>query len=103
MLAESANSYSETYTASSGPLTLTLVASERCWMELRADSADGPIVFEGTLNPGDRKAFNDLPGLWIRLGYPGGVVIQVDGAHITTPSDADPYNITVESPAAPTP
>jgi hypothetical protein len=61
-------------------------------------------MFEGILGPGDQRAFTNLTGLWLRLGYPAGVTIQIDGTTITIPPSSTPFDVTVllagSSPAA---
>lgn len=85
-----------TYTVTPGPVDLVLTATGRCWVELRSGSASGPIVFEGVLTAGDQRSWTDPGGLWVRLGYPSGVAVQVNGTALHVPT-AGPYNITVNS------
>ncbi len=94
------SSGSAAYTVSSGPVQLALAASSRCWIELRAVSAIGPIVFEGVLGPGASRAFENAVGLWVRLGYPPGVALAVDGRPVGLPASASPLDVTVNSAAA---
>jgi hypothetical protein len=84
-----------TYTVSSSELDLTLLASSRCWIELRALSQTGPVIFTGTLAAGARQAFQSSTGLWIRLGYPPGVTIQVDGHALTLPATNSPFDVSL--------
>jgi Domain of unknown function (DUF4115) len=91
---------SAAYTVSSGPVQLALAASSRCWIELRAGSAVGPVVFEGILTPGASRAFENAVGLWLRLGYPPGVVLAVDGRAVGLPASASPIDVTVNSATA---
>ena len=88
------------YTVTSGPVQLAVVASSRCWVELRASSVDGPILFEGVLAPGVERAFANAVGLWLRLGYPPGVAIEVDGKHLGLPTSAAPLDVTVGTSTA---
>jgi hypothetical protein len=91
---------SAAYTVSSGPVQLALATSSRCWVELRAGSAIGPVVFEGVLDPGASRAFENAVGLWLRLGYPPGVVLAVDGRPVGLPTSASPIDVTVNSATA---
>jgi Domain of unknown function (DUF4115) len=100
VVAGAQSSGSAAYTVSSGPVQLALAASSRCWVELRAVSAIGPVVFEGILGPGASRAFENAVGLWIRLGYPPGVVLAVDGRPLGLPASASPLDVTVNSAAA---
>jgi len=88
------------YTVSSGPVQLAVAASSRCWVELRAVSALGPVVFEGILGPGASRAFENAVGLWVRIGYPAGVVLAVDGRPVGLPASASPLDVTVNSATA---
>jgi Domain of unknown function (DUF4115) len=93
---------SAAYTVSSGPVQLALATSSRCWVELRAVSAIGPVVFEGILSPGASQTFENAVGLWLRLGYPAGVVLAVDGRPVGLPTSASPIDVTVNSATAST-
>ncbi len=93
---------SAAYTVSSGPVQLALAASSRCWIELRAVSAIGPVVFEGILGPGASQSFENAVGLWLRLGYPPGVALAVDGRPVGLPTSASPIDVTVNSATAST-
>jgi hypothetical protein len=79
---------------------LAVAASTRCWVELREVSSIGPVVFEGILGPGASRAFENAVGLWIRLGYPPGVVLAVDGRPVGLPASASPLDVTVNSAEA---
>jgi hypothetical protein len=94
------SSGSAAYTVSSGPVQLALAASSRCWVELRAVSALGPVVFEGILGPGASQSFENAVGLWVRLGYPPGVALVVDGRPVGLPASASPLDVTVNSAEA---
>ena len=95
-------SASAAYTVSSGPVQLALAASSNCWVELRAVSAIGPVLFQGILGPGASRAFENAVGLWLRLGYPPGVALAVDGRPVGLPSSASPIDVTVNSATAST-
>jgi hypothetical protein len=97
VVAGAQSSSSAAYTVSSGPVQLALAVSSRCWVELRAISSIGPVVFEGILGPGASRAFENAVGLWIRLGYPPGVVLAVDGRQVGLPASDSPLDITVNS------
>lgn len=81
------------YAVASGPVQLSLFASGVCWVELRTGSQSGPIMFEGTLEPGVRQTFQPDGNVWLRLGDPGGVQLQVDGITISLPASAVPYDV----------
>lgn len=99
----STNPSAAEYAVTSEPVDLSLVATGRCWIELRSGSVGGPIVFEGILTSGDHQSFDALPGLWLRLGYPAGVRLQIDATAVSLPSTAGPYDVTVHgTPSATT-
>jgi hypothetical protein len=93
---------SASYSISGDSVALSMVATGRCWVQLRAGSVNGPLVYQGILSSGDHKSFSALPGLWLRLGYPVGVGLQLDGVALNLPASASPYDVTVEiaSPAS---
>jgi cytoskeletal protein RodZ len=84
---------------SSGPVSVDLVATGRCWVDLRSGSATGPPLYQGVLSPGDHKVLTSPSGVWLRLGYPPGVQVHLDGAPVTLPGPS-PYDITVQVTAA---
>jgi hypothetical protein len=88
------------YAVGSLPVNVSLVASGRCWVEVRSGSGTGPIVFEGTINPGGSQSFGDGAGLWMRFGNPAGVEVRSDGTVLAMPSVAAPYNLTIEGPSS---
>jgi hypothetical protein len=100
LLTASSTADAAVYTVHSGPIAVSLTTAGRCWVELRSASATGPLLFEGVLSPGAQKAFADLTGVWLRLGYPAGVTIHVNGASISIPANSSPFNITVEEAAS---
>jgi Domain of unknown function (DUF4115) len=95
VLVASTNQFGATYTVSSGPVDVSLVTSRPCWVELKANSDYGSVVFEGTLSPGQQKVFDNLPGMWLRVGNPPGLVVEVDGTNIGMPGVPVPYDVTV--------
>jgi hypothetical protein len=104
VLATSSSPVAAVYTVHSSPVSLAVTATNRCWVELRSGSPTGPVVFQGILTAGEQRAFTNLTGLWVRLGYPSGVTIQIDRTTITIPPSSSPFDITVllagSSPAA---
>lgn len=78
-----------------GPPATTLVASGRCWVEARSGGATGSIVFQGVLSSGQRQVLSGP--LWLRLGNPGAVSVQVNGTVLQPPGLAagQPYDLVV--------
>ena len=70
------------------PLTCTDDASP-------AGSPTGPVVYEGTIQPGTSQSFSAGGAAWLRLGDPAGVRLRINGSPVQLPSAANPYNVTV--------
>jgi hypothetical protein len=73
-----------------------LAATGTCWVELRSGSASGPILFEGDLGPGASHAFTNQSGIWLRVGYPAGVSLMLDGSPVKLPATGSPYDVSVQ-------
>jgi len=65
---------------------------------VRAGSASGPVVYEGTLEPGQTKRFARRP-LWVRFGAPWNVTVRLDGRRVALPRAAGPVNVLFTSTA----
>ena len=83
------------YTVTGGQLELSLSASGPCWVELRSGSPTGPVVYEGTIQPGTSQSFSAGGAAWLRMGDPAGVRLRINGSPVQLPSAANPYNVTV--------
>jgi len=83
----------DSYSVSGSPLELTLSAVGRCWVELRQGSPSGPMVFTGILGPGQSRSFQSAQGLWLRLGYPPGMTMTVNGHTLPLPANPAPLNV----------
>ncbi|HXF98135.1 MAG TPA: DUF4115 domain-containing protein, partial [Gaiellaceae bacterium] len=58
---------------------IALVAARGdCWLLVRAGSARGRVLYEGTLRHGDTIRFR-RERLWLRLGAPWNVDVRLDG------------------------
>ena len=88
---------SATYVVTATPIDLTVAASNRCWVELRSGSASGPLLFEGLLVAGSSHVFSNPSGVWLRLGYPPAVRVQVDGSRVHLPVSGQPYDVSVQT------
>lgn len=51
----------------------------RCWILVRSGAADGPVVFQRTLEQGQTARFGLRKTLWIRLGAPWNVDARIGG------------------------
>jgi hypothetical protein len=82
-----------TYQLSSASASIVVSASGPCWLEVRANSPLGQIVYEGTLEAGVR--FSVTGPAWIRLGNPPVVAVKVNGTPMTVPGGetAVPLNL----------
>lgn len=87
------------YTVNATNLDVNLVAARSCWVELREGTASGPVVFEGTLQPGVSQIFHAVGAIWLRLGNPAGVKLAIDGAPVGLPTAPDPFDVMVTGPA----
>jgi cytoskeletal protein RodZ len=53
-----------------------------CWLQVRAKSATGKLLYEGTLQAGQTQRFVDDKRLWMQLGAPVYLKATVNGARI---------------------
>lgn len=88
-------SYYADYTVAATSLDVSLVVTDSCWVEVRDGSSSGSITYEGTLKPGVSQNFQATGGLWIRLGDPSGVSMDIDGSPVQLPSDSSPFDVAV--------
>jgi cytoskeletal protein RodZ len=66
-------------TEHAAPTRLVLTATRGdCWLVVRVRSAEGAILYEGTLHPGDSLRFEKAP-LWIRAGAPWNLSARLAG------------------------
>jgi Domain of unknown function (DUF4115) len=72
-----------TYQLRSASASIVVTASGPCWLEVRANSPLGQIVYEGTLEAGGRSTVTGPA--WIRLGNPPVVAVKVNGTPMTVP------------------
>jgi Domain of unknown function (DUF4115) len=82
-----------TYELRSASASIVVSASGACWLEVRANSPLGQIVYEGTLEAGVH--FSVTGPAWIRLGNPPAVAVKVNGTPMTVPGSqlAVPVNL----------
>ena len=57
----------------------------RCWLLVRKGSALGPLVYEGTLEPGQSVSLHGIR-YWARLGAPTALALSVNGAAQSLPT-----------------
>jgi len=75
-----------TYHISSVRDSIVVSAHGPCWIEVKASSAVGRVVYVGTLQAGDRYPVRGPA--WIRLGDPAEVSVMVDGDRLGPPGAA---------------
>ncbi|HET6793869.1 MAG TPA: DUF4115 domain-containing protein [Acidimicrobiales bacterium] len=69
--------------------------SGACWVEVRSPQT-GPVVFVGTLAPGDSHTFAVGSGLWIRLGNSVNAQVTAGPHQLALPNvGAEPLNLVV--------
>lgn len=73
-------------------LRAVLDVEQSCWVRV---IADGEIVDEVTLQPGDTVAYRAKKDLQLRLGNAGGVTLRVDGEPILTGPPGEVTTITL--------
>jgi hypothetical protein len=78
--------------------TIELVAVSSCWVQVRTGSAGGPAVFTATLRQGDRRPLPAGQAVWVRMGNPPGMSVDVNGALLPFPAPASsqPFNLIFE-------
>jgi len=64
------------------------------WLEVRKDGATGTVLFSGTVTKGKTKVFVG-PTLWLRLGNPSAVRIEVEGRKADLANTANPVDYLV--------
>jgi hypothetical protein len=85
-LATSGASGAATSSRAKGTAHLVVRATDgSSWMEVRATSAAGKLLYSGTLEQGQRKSF-DGQSLQLALAEPGNVVVRVNGNRVDLPT-----------------
>jgi len=86
------------YAAGRDQFAVMLQATDApCWVQVRA-SEGGPVLYEGTLQPGQSQPFDATHTLWVRLGNLGHASLLVDGAPLVLPNKPSfPYNVLLQA------
>jgi cytoskeleton protein RodZ len=66
-----------------------------CWMEVRREGSQGIVLFSGTLRDGDKQKFKGKV-IWMSLGAPGNVKLNVQGKNVKVKSDVGPWPVLIE-------
>jgi cytoskeletal protein RodZ len=64
-------------------LVLTAVRGD-CWLQVRAGSASGELLYEGTLQQGQTQRFTRWTKLWIQFGAPAALNARLNGDRVTS-------------------
>jgi hypothetical protein len=82
-----------TYQLSSPSASIVVTAKGRCWLEVRANSPLGQIVYEGILAAGQQSSVTGPA--WLRVGDPPEVSVRVNGTRMPVPGAAQavPLNL----------
>jgi hypothetical protein len=64
-------------------LTVSGVAGNGSYVQLRRNGPTGEVVFEGTVANGSRRTWTSRRPLWMRLGWTPSVQVRV-GGHAAT-------------------
>jgi len=81
-LTPSANGAAEATTATSTEtVDLALTASRPTWIEVRAGSATGTVLYTGTLASGTTKSFRGN-AIWVRFGVASNVDAHLNGQRL---------------------
>jgi hypothetical protein len=75
-----------TYQLSSPSASIVVTAKGRCWLEVRANSPLGQIVYEGILDAGQQSSVTGPA--WLRVGDPPEVSVRVNGTRMPVPGAA---------------
>lgn len=68
-----------------------------CWLQVRAGPG-GPVLFEGTLQPGENRPFDVTRVLWLRVGNLGHANVVVEGKPLVLPNKPSfPYNLLLQA------
>jgi hypothetical protein len=74
---------------------MTVTAAQgSCWLEARRDSANGALLVERTLAPGQAVHLHGRR-VWLRLGDPTSVRLRVNGKTLGTAYPAQPINLLI--------
>ena len=82
----------ETFIALTDAIELEVIAAKAdCWLEVYADG--DKLLYYTTLAAGDSEVFRAEEKMFVRLGYPAGVELIVNGKNIGSPGGQDPIEI----------
>jgi cytoskeleton protein RodZ len=65
-------------------LVLTAARGD-CWMSVHANSASGPLLYQGSLEQGQTQRFAKWRRIWIELGAPANLRVRLNGKGVSFP------------------
>lgn len=81
----------ETFIAFTDGIELEVIATGAdCWLEVYAD---GQLLYYETLAAGESELFTADEKMAVRLGYPAGIELVVNGKNIGSPGGQDPIEL----------
>lgn len=81
----------ETFIAFTDGIELEVIATGAdCWLEVYAD---GELLYYETLAAGESELFTAEEKMAVRLGYPAGIELIVNGKNIGSPGGQDPIEL----------
>lgn len=90
---ETTPSPEETFIALTEGIELEVVATKAdCWVEVYADGESRALYYQ-VLAAGDSQLFRAEERMFVRLGYPAGVELIVNGKNIGSPGGQDPIEL----------
>lgn len=66
------------------------------YVEVRRGSAEGEVVWIGTLDPGNSRRFRDAETLWMRVGWTGGLDARVNGRAVNLSGGTADFTVSRE-------
>lgn len=67
---------------------LVQAVNDRCWVVVKDGSAEGTVLYSGTLEEGAHVTYTVAEAAWLSIGNPGAVRLVLNGTTIDVP---DPY------------
>ena len=63
------------------PISIVLsgIGDNGCWVQVRGRDGNGPLAYEGTIDPGEAQVFKVREGIWVRAANPAGLAVTVAG------------------------
>jgi cytoskeletal protein RodZ len=72
----------------SATFTVRIVADRgACWVQVTRGSASGTVIYQGTLAAGQTRTLHTRRGIYLRLGVPADVSIEVTGRNAYRPAE----------------